>query len=82
MGSWVDYTGQNIEADFTGKNKPKLPDELPAPPEAKGIDSAEVQAARKSTLLTESLGQTRKSTFITGARGLQTKPGTKKTLGE
>ncbi len=63
MGDWLDWMGQN-----TGK-RIEPPEELPAPPEAKGIDDPSVIKAKKASFLTESLGQTRQSTFLTGARG-------------
>lgn len=63
MGSWSGFSGQAMQ-------------QLPA---SVDYSDAAIQKAKKRTLLTESLGRGRASTFTSGARGAGA-PAAKKTI--
>jgi hypothetical protein len=67
MGSWVDWTGENIEKDFNGYQV-KAPDDLPSPAAAPTMEQA-IKKKKSQSFLAQAYSSGRKDSFLTGARG-------------
>jgi hypothetical protein len=67
MGSWMDWTGKNLEMDFNGKTVDP-PKALPSPDAAPTMEQT-IKKKKSQSFLAQAYSSGRKDSFLTGARG-------------